>query len=227
MDDNLKYFRLLAEAPQEALKEIKGGRLKGMSDINPMWRIKVMTEVFGPCGIGWKYEITRQWQETYGQEVKTFVNINLYVRIDGEWSEPIPGTGGSATVTAEQRGLNVSDEAYKMALTDALSVAMKALGVAANVYFVKGAIFDTKYSQQEDITQQQPVKQKQATTTQQTVPIFTDENTVRQYLAGAKDEKQLGSIWNNTDPQLRESLKPEFAERKKQINESKIKQPQK
>lgn len=224
MDDNLKYYRLLAEAPQEALKEIKGGRLKGMSDINPMWRIKVMTETFGPCGFGWKYEITRQWQETYGQEVKTFVNINLYVRINDEWSAPIPGTGGSATVTEEQRGLNVSDEAYKMALTDALSVAMKALGVAANVYFVKGAIFDTKYSQQEDITQQtaqRPKQQKQAAPVPQAVPIFTDENTVRQYLAGANDEKQLVSIWNNTDPQLRESLKPEFAERKKQINASK------
>ena len=217
MDDNLKYYRLLAEAPQEALKTIQAGRLKGMSDINPMWRIKVMTETFGPCGFGWKYEITRQWQETYGQEVKTFVNINLYVRIDGEWSEPIPGTGGSATVAAEKSGLYVSDECYKMALTDALSVAMKALGVAANVYSGKNATYDTKYSQQEYIAQQQPVQQKQqkqAAATQQTVPIFTDENTVRQYLAGAKDEKQMVSIGNNTDPQLRESLKPEFAEKK-------------
>ncbi|WP_254555280.1 hypothetical protein, partial [Salmonella enterica] len=33
------------------------GRLKGMTDINPMWRIKALTEQFGPCGIGWKVEV--------------------------------------------------------------------------------------------------------------------------------------------------------------------------
>jgi len=37
-------------------------------------------------------------------------------------------------VENESKGPHTSDEAYKMALTDALSVAMKALGVAADIY---------------------------------------------------------------------------------------------
>ena len=48
----------------------------------------------------------------------------------------------------ESKGAYVSDECYKMALTDALSVAMKALGVAADVYFEKGKYLidhDSKY----------------------------------------------------------------------------------
>ena len=54
--DNLKYYNMGREVPQEAKKNIGGGRLKGMTDINPMWRIKKLTEMFGVCGIGWKYE---------------------------------------------------------------------------------------------------------------------------------------------------------------------------
>lgn len=141
--DNMKYYNLLREVPQEAIKTIGAGRLKGMSDINPMWRIKALTETFGMCGFGWRYEITKQWTEVgKDDEIRAFCNINLYVKIEGEWSEAIPGTGGSSLTTVERNGTYVSDECYKMALTDALSVACKALGVGANVYFAKDR---TKY----------------------------------------------------------------------------------
>lgn len=144
---NLKTYNKLRQVPQTALKTIQAGRLRGMSDINPMWRIKVLTENFGPCGFGWKYEVLKQWTEEQRNEVKCFTNINLYVKIDGVWSEPIFGTGGSSYVTMEKSGPYVSDECYKMALTDAISVATKALGVAADVYFSKDARYETKYEQ--------------------------------------------------------------------------------
>lgn len=143
---NLSVFNKVRQVPQSALKSIGAGRLKGMSDVNPVWRILAMTDAFGVCGIGWKYEITKQWTETYGNEIKGFCNINLYVKVDGEWSDAIPGTGGSAFVTMERNGAYVNDEVYKMALTDALSVAMKSLGVAADIYFAKGADLGTKYA---------------------------------------------------------------------------------
>jgi hypothetical protein len=129
--------------PDNAKKEIKAGRLKGMTDISPMWRIKVLTEQFGPCGIGWKYKITRQWIEEGSEGIKTAnVNIELYYKYDGEWSEAIPGTGGSTFVAKESKGLYTDDECYKKALTDAISVACKAIGVAADVYYDKDT---TKY----------------------------------------------------------------------------------
>ena len=162
--DNLRFYEQLRQVPDYALKQIGAGRLKGMSDINPVYRIKAMTEAFGPCGIGWKYVITKQWEETFGQEVKVFTNIDLFIKVDGEWSDAIPGTGGSAIVAIERNGAYVSDEAYKMALTDSLSVAMKALGVAADVYYSKDrqCQFDTKYEQQSYVAQQQqqPAQQR-------------------------------------------------------------------
>lgn len=143
---NLFIFNKVRKVPNNALKQINAGRLKGMSDVNPVWRILAMTDTFGVCGVGWKYEITKQWTEAYGNEIKGFCNINMYVKVDGEWSDAIPGTGGASFVAMERNGAYVSDEVYKMALTDALSVAMKSIGVAADIYFSKGADLGTKYA---------------------------------------------------------------------------------
>ena len=142
--DNLQIYNAVRIVPPEALREIKGGRLKGMSDINPMWRMKVLTEQFGMVGIGWSYTIDRRWLEPAPNgEIAAFVEIGLRVKVNGEWSEPIPGTGGSSFLANERNGMYMSDECYKMALTDAISVACKALGVAADVYWEKDA---TKYN---------------------------------------------------------------------------------
>ena len=54
-----------------------------------------------------------------------------------EWSKPIVGVGGSMFIAKEKSGPYTSDEAYKMALTDAISVSCKALGIAADIYWVK------------------------------------------------------------------------------------------
>jgi hypothetical protein len=133
---NLKIYEAVRTVPANALKEIQAGRLKGKSDINPMWRLKTLTEQFGPCGIGWKYVITKQWLEQgAGGEIGAFVNIELYIKYNDQWSEAIPGTGGSMFVASERNGLYTSDECYKMALTDAISVSCKALGFGADVYW--------------------------------------------------------------------------------------------
>jgi hypothetical protein len=200
--DNLRYYELLRKVPDYALKQIGAGRLKGMSDINPVYRIKAMTEAFGPCGIGWKYVITKQWLETYGQEIKAFCNIDLFIKLDDEWSDAIPGTGGSSLVAMERSGAYVSDEAYKMALTDALSVAMKSLGVAADVYYSKDKVgqFDTKYEQQSYVAQQPAQQQKtvQPQVIQQPQVQQQQQVTVEQVMAeiaAAKTEQELGSIY--------------------------------
>lgn len=198
-DNNLRFYEQLRQVPDYAVKPIGAGRLKGMSDINPVFRIKAMTEAFGPCGIGWKYVITKQWVETYGQEVKVFTNIDLFVKVDGDWSDAIPGTGGSSIVSIERNGAYVSDEAYKMALTDALSVAMKSLGVAADIYYSKdkGGQFDTKYEQQSYVAQQngytpqpQPVQQP----TGQTQAIFGAQ--VQAEIQACTTTVALVAVWN-------------------------------
>lgn len=149
--DNMKFYNMGREVPQEAKKAIGAGRLKGMTDINPMWRIKRLTEMFGPCGIGWWYEITDKQiicDETTKQKA-AFVDILLFYNDPetGHATHGIPGTGGASFVAQESKGAYMSDECFKMALTDAISVAAKALGIGAAVYFDKDR---TKYNTQED-----------------------------------------------------------------------------
>lgn len=142
--ENLEIYERVRQVPTSAQREIQAGRLKGKTDINPMWRIKALTEQFGPCGIGWKYTITdKRLENGANNEVSAFVDIDLFIKVDGAWSDAIPGTGGSAFVASERNGLYTSDECFKMALTDAISVACKALGFGADVYWAKGA---TKYT---------------------------------------------------------------------------------
>lgn len=136
--NNLEIYERLRSCPKEALKPITGGRLKGMSDINPMWRIKMLTGTFGACGFGWYTKIVRTWIEDGKDGERTAnIEIELYVKMGGEWSMPIQGIGGSSLVVSERNGLYTDDECYKKAYTDAISVACKALGMAADVYFDK------------------------------------------------------------------------------------------
>jgi len=200
--NNLEIWDKVREVPKEAIKPINGGRLKGMSDINPVWRIKTLTEQFGMCGFGWKYEIMNErLEEAANGEITAFVRINLYVKVDNEWSAAIPGTGGNSFVAKESAGLRTSDECFKMALTDALSVACKALGIGADVYW---AADKSKYGDNEQTTQpqnqptQQPSQQPQKTTK----PALSD--------------KQVSRLWaiaksaNVTEATVREVIKKDY-----------------
>lgn len=134
--ENLAIYNAVRSVPDSAKRQIGAGRLKGKTDINPMWRLKTLTEQFGPCGIGWKYTITdKRLEQGANGEVAAFLDIDLFVKVDGAWSDAIPGTGGSAFVEKEKNGPYTSDECFKMALTDAISVACKALGFGADVYW--------------------------------------------------------------------------------------------
>jgi hypothetical protein len=181
---NLDYYNKLRSVPQEAKKEIVGGRIKGMTDINPMWRIKTLTDVFGVCGIGWKYVIKEQKLEKgANEEISAFVTIDLFIKVDGAWSDAIPGVGGSSFVAKEASRMYVSDECFKMALTDALSVSCKALGVGADVYFAKD---NTKYDKQEQ-PKEQPKEKEQAAQQPKEKKSLTAESfgVICQYMKGA------------------------------------------
>ena len=138
--NNMRYYEASRSVPQEALKAFSNGRFSG-TDINPMWRIKKLTEMFGPCGVGWYTEILRQEVvQVDDGNMMVFVDVNLYIKEGGEWSKPIFGTGGN-TLKFKGKG---DDEGYKKAYTDALSIACKALGIGADVWFANDTT--SKYS---------------------------------------------------------------------------------
>ena len=189
MKNNLELYEKFRSVPNEAQKKITGGRLSGFTDINPMWRIKKLTEEFGSCGVGWYYEIVNQRIEQGGNEEKAaFVDILLFVKIGDEWSKGISGIGGSMFVSKEINGLYTSDECFKMALTDAISTACKALGIGADIYFEKDR---TKYTESsKDAKPKEPEITFDIVGVEELLKTFTTYEEVNSYYK-ASDYKAL------------------------------------
>ena len=129
-------YNAVKTVPQSALKVIDFGKLKGKYDISPQWRWEILTETYGMCGIGWRFEIvsTQQVPVEETKETMLYVLVNLYIKDGDEWSEPIPGYGGDFLIYKDKNGFHGNDEAFKMAVTDALGTAAKMIGVGADVY---------------------------------------------------------------------------------------------
>jgi len=122
------------------------------TDINPAYRLKKMKDVFGICGEGWGWILEKTWREEFCGDAYVFAQVNVW-------------TGNRANLTGAQIGgtqcNRTPDEAYKMAITDALGKCMLALGVCADVYLGE---FDTKYSRESEQAKKAtvPAKKEQA-----------------------------------------------------------------
>ena len=208
MKDNLTIYNTVRNPPQEALKTIRGGRLSGYTDINPMWRIKALTEQFGVCGVGWKYVITRQWIEEGAKGEKcAFTNIDLFIKVGGEWSDAIPGTGGSSFIANEAKGPYTSDECFKMSLTDAISVACKALGFAADIYWNSDR---SKYDRPEETQMVEPPKKIDDTKAAVIYDLLgktnADVKAFLKYYKVSKVEDMTVDVWTKATKALRSKL---------------------
>ena len=143
---NLEKWNQLARVPVERLKTIQFGALKGKSDINPQWRYKAMTEVYGECGKEWGHRLVNtQIVDGANGEVLIFVEVAVWAG-DKEFT----GVGGDKIVSKDKNGLRSNDEAMKMAYTDALGTALKYVGVASEIY--EGNFDGSKYADPTDAT---------------------------------------------------------------------------
>ena len=151
----------------------RGGGFTG-TDINPTWRMERMTEVFGPIGWGWGYEVSNRRTETLktakkGDVQVVFVTVRCWYVPVGEEPE-WPKTSGiadrrnpplNALWTGEQDGgteVNMApDEVYKQAITDGFGKTSAQIGLASSIY--RGKWDDSKYKEdQERFSQMESVK---------------------------------------------------------------------
>ena len=175
---NLEFWNKYREVPSNALKAFDNGNFKG-TDINTIWRMKCLTEHFGMCGIGWYYDIIKIWNEQIpveqGGDILTFAEIKLYIKVDGEWSKGIAGVGGNKMLSyvKSKDYYKASDEATKMAVTDAIGNACRNLGIGADVYWENDK---TKYTTNDITAKSSPQNEKpQNTITNSTLTKTTQE----------------------------------------------------
>lgn len=109
--------------------------------IKPMWAYRRMTEEFGPCGKGWGVNAP-SFQVVNGPEGEVLVYCTASIWYE-EPGQVAFGVGGDKAVGKNKYGLSSDDEAFKKAFTDAITNALKMIGVGADVHM--GLFDDNKY----------------------------------------------------------------------------------
>lgn len=159
MTDNTALWDKLGKTDPNHTKKFKrAGGFEGTA-IKPMFSYRRMTEEFGPCGIGWGVnEPSFQVVPAAEGEVLVFCTVSVWYRTPvkpsplnqqmgagtiSQISNAVFGVGGDKAVGKNKYGLSSDDEAFKKAYTDAVTNALKLIGVGADVHM--GMFDDNKY----------------------------------------------------------------------------------
>jgi hypothetical protein len=143
MTENTKLWDILGRTdPAHTKAFTRGGGFKGTA-IKPMWSYRRMTEEFGPCGLGWGVgEPVFQVVPGSEGEILVYCTASVWYRHE-EKDCRVYGVGGDKIVNKFSSGLKSDDEAFKKAFTDAVTNALKLIGVGADVHM--GMFDDNKY----------------------------------------------------------------------------------
>jgi len=140
MTDNLALWDRLGKTdPKHTSKFQRAGGFKGTA-IRPIYSIRRMTEEFGPCGSGWGINQPSFQVVNAGDETLVYCTVGIW---HGQRDNVVFGVGGDKVVAKFSSGLKSDDEAFKKAFTDAITNAMKLIGVGADVHM--GLFDDSKY----------------------------------------------------------------------------------
>lgn len=190
--DNMSLWDRLQYTEQSATKKVTGGKIPGALDINPTWRMKRMTEMFGPMGKGWGWELNEKWIDEIEGKKFAYVMLTVWWSEDGGKTRYLvgPHVGGTSMSMAK-------DEAWKQSITDAFGKCASGLGVAADIY--EGKWDDSKYQNVQDA---EAYRQKaSATVAAQRNPnlqpsaIEKYEADLKEKLDGVADLDALDVLW--------------------------------
>lgn len=155
-EDSMRIWNQLSKTDPKHVKSFtRAGGFKGHA-VRPIYAIQKMTEIYGPAGEGWGTgEPVFQVVPGVNQEIMVYCTVGLWVR-DSNNPHWVWGVGGDKAVgyvkaneqyKRPERWEN-DDEAFKKAFTDALTNAMKHLGMSADVHM--GLFDDSKYVRQRE-----------------------------------------------------------------------------
>jgi hypothetical protein len=134
------WDRLGRTDPAHTKAFTRGGGFKGTA-IKPMWSYRRMTEEFGPIGQGWGiYEPSFQVVPGTDGETLVYCTVSIWYEKPEQRSW---GVGGDKVIAKFSSGTKSDDEAFKKAFTDAITNALKMIGVGADVHM--GMFDDSKY----------------------------------------------------------------------------------
>ena len=121
--DNKRYWDQLKVTDPKFTKKVNKG-FGDITTIDPMYQIGKMTEVFGPVGDGWGYDVNYIHTDQL-----IFAEVTVWTGSKANNYGPVCSVQKLFRKTGA-----LDDEAPKKAMTDALTKAMSHLGVSADVF---------------------------------------------------------------------------------------------
>lgn len=133
------WDRLGKTDPKHTKSFQRAGGFKGTA-IKPMFSYRRMTEEFGACGEGWGINEPSFQVVPADGEILVYCTVSIW---HGTKDKIVYGVGGDKVVGKFSSGLKSDDEAFKKSFTDAVTNALKLIGVGADVHM--GMFDDNKY----------------------------------------------------------------------------------
>lgn len=157
--DNMKIWRTVMRTDPRYTKDLAGAGFEGTS-INAEYMIMRATEIFGPVGTGWGYEVVedrmlpgapmseaiyedkkfignrilRDGDGTLITEQNHSIKIKFWYAIEGEVRGEVEAYGATKYLYKTKHGITCDGEAQKKSLTDAIKKALSLLGFSADVW---------------------------------------------------------------------------------------------
>jgi len=142
------WNRLEKTDPKYTKPFSRGGGFKGTA-LNATYTVRRLTEVFGPCGKGWRFVLDDERIEE-GHTLKSgdkarvhIVRGHIAYLMDGKWYETSPQFGQTMLVDENKYGVFTDEEAPKKSITDCIGKCAVLLGVGADIHL--GLFDDNKY----------------------------------------------------------------------------------
>jgi hypothetical protein len=143
MSKNKALWGRVFTTDPKAVKPITGKQYSGNSP-KPYWIVERLTDEFGPCGIGWGFNILNERFERFSDtDTLHIASVRFWYVLDGQRGEleQIGQTKSSYTTGAGKFMLD--EDAPKKSVTDALVKCASYLGFAGDIF--SGRWDDSKY----------------------------------------------------------------------------------
>lgn len=173
--DNMKIWRSVMRTDPRYTKDLAGAGFEGTS-INAEYMIMRATEIFGPIGTGWGFEVLedrmlpgapmseaiyedkkfignrllRDGDGTLITEQNHSIKIAFWYLKDNGVAERFEAYGATKYLYKTKHGITCDGEAQKKSLTDAIKKALSLLGFSADVWL---GLYDQAEYKQENATE--------------------------------------------------------------------------
>lgn len=141
--ENKDLWRRVFKTDPKAVKPITGKQYSGNSP-KPYWIVERLTEEFGPCGIGWGFEIINERFERFNDsDTLHIAAVRFWYMLDDK-KGVLEQIGQTKSSYISSKGSFILDEdAPKKSVTDALVKCASYLGFAGDIF--SGRWDDSKY----------------------------------------------------------------------------------